>query len=248
MFIFVIVEQPTITKMQIKHIQSLVHKKNREEHHCFVVEGLKNVRDVLYADAKMLQVLELYCTELNILPNAKIISDQQMKQISMLTTATNTLAIVAIPKQGNVNFEDKITLVLDGIQDPGNVGTIIRTAHWFGLKNIVCSLDCADVYGHKVVQATMGSIASITITRCDVVSFLQQHNHIAAFATTLAGKPLQNIDKVQQAFIVMGREGEGIRQQVLLQCQHQIKIEGKGTAESLNVAVAAGIICQQFAG
>jgi RNA methyltransferase, TrmH family len=232
-----------LTKLQIKHIQSLVHKKFREENACFVAEGLKNITDIHQFG---LHIQQLYTTTSTNLPNAIAISALEMKKISALTTPSNALAIVAMPTKKNTDFSGKISLVLDGIQDPGNMGTIIRTAHWFGIKNIICSTDSADAYAPKVVQATMGSIGAVNIIRCDVEAFLQQRQHIPTFATTLAGKPLQSISEVSEAFIVMGKEGEGIRPNVLQQCTHQIKIMGKGGAESLNVAVATGIICQHF--
>jgi RNA methyltransferase, TrmH family len=232
-----------LTKLQIKHIQSLVHKKYREENACFVAEGLKNITDIHKFG---LTILQLYTTQSTNLPNAVIVSDIEMKKISGLTTPSNAVAIIGMPPQKSLDVTNKITLVLDGIQDPGNMGTIIRTAHWFGIKNVVCSTDSADAFAPKVVQATMGSIGAVQVLRCDVEQFLQQHKTIPAYATSLSGKPLHTIDTCPEAFIVMGKEGEGIRPNVMQLCTHHIKIMGSGQAESLNVAVATGIICQHF--
>jgi RNA methyltransferase, TrmH family len=234
-----------LTKAQIKHIQSFAHKKYRDEHNCFVAEGLKICSDII---ANQAQVVLCYCTKSFGMPNECIIEPHMMQKISMLTTPTDLLIVFKKNAIKSVDYSNKITLVLDGIQDPGNLGTIIRTAHWYGIQHIVCSLDTADAFSSKVVQASMGSIIKVNIIRCALEDFLMQNNAIETFSTTLQGESLKTISIIKQAFIVIGKEGEGVRPAIQALCKKAIKIQGNSNAESLNVAVATGIICQHFLG
>jgi RNA methyltransferase, TrmH family len=234
-----------LTKAQIKHIQSFAHKKYRDEQNSFVAEGLKICSDIIKNGG---EVIATYCTLPFGLFNECIIEPFEMEKISMLSTPTEVLVIFAKKKISSHYYQKKISLILDGIQDPGNLGTIIRTADWYGIENVICSLDTADAYSSKVVQATMGSIVNVNILRCDLELFLSENKTIPAYATVLQGMPLTEAIIPNEAFLVMGKEGQGIRPDVLLQCKNAIKIIGKGKAESLNVAVATGIICQHFLG
>jgi RNA methyltransferase, TrmH family len=175
------------------------------------------------------------------------VKDFELQKISAFTTPNN---IVAIFKQKlvdpDINYADKITLALDGIQDPGNFGTIIRTADWFGIKNIVCSPKCADLYNPKVVQSTMGSLANVDIRYTDLHSFLSTQK-IRIYATGLQGVELQKIQTPKQAIIVIGSEGNGISTQIMDLVTQKITIAKIGNAESLNAAVATGIILAKFA-
>jgi RNA methyltransferase, TrmH family len=232
-----------LSKAQVKHIQSFALKKYRDEQHCFVAEGLKNISDLI---KHIGNPVELFCTNPLQLPKETMIEEHEMKKISNLFHPSNCLAIFKKPTFASLDVNQKISLVLDGIQDPGNLGTIIRTAHWFGIQNIICSLDTADAYAPKVVQASMGSIGAVHILRKDLPTFLTEQNNIPIIAASLQGLPIKDYKRFSEAIIVMGKEGEGIRPDVAKLCSHHVKIDALGNAESLNVAVATGILCHYF--
>ena len=135
-----------------------------------------------------------------------------------------------------------ISLALDTIQDPGNMGTIIRLADWFGIKNIFCSTNCVDVYNPKVVQASMGSISRVRVGYTDILSLLEENKEIPIYAAVLHGKDITKMEKINEGIIVIGNESKGINEEILKLANVQITIPGKGKAESLNAGVAAGII------
>ena len=132
--------------------------------------------------------------------------------------------------------------MLDTIQDPGNFGTIIRTADWFGIENIICSAACADMYNPKVVQSTMGSLARVNIFYTDLPDWLKENKHLKKYAAALVGKNINSLKAVKEAIIIIGNEGKGISDAVMNLADEKITISKKGEAESLNAAVAAGII------
>ena len=136
----------------------------------------------------------------------------------------------------------KISLALDQVQDPGNLGTIIRIADWFGVEGIICSPHCADMYNSKVVQATMGSLGRVTILYSNLAEWLQQYKNIPVYATALNGKNVQTIKGTKEAILVMGNESKGISEEVMQLATQKITIPKIGAAESLNAAVATGII------
>jgi TrmH family RNA methyltransferase len=138
-------------------------------------------------------------------------------------------------------------LVLDGIQDPGNLGTIIRIADWFGVSHIVCSMDCADVYNSKVVQATMGSIARVNVFYTDLLAWLMSQNESTVYAATLEGKDVTKMTARKEGLIIVGNESKGIRNELVEFANERITIPKKGKAESLNAAVATGIILSNLA-
>jgi TrmH family RNA methyltransferase len=140
------------------------------------------------------------------------------------------------------NFRNKITLVLDTIQDPGNLGTIIRIADWFGIDNIICSPDCADMYSPKVVQSTMGSLARVNIIYTDIAEWINGHADIMIYAATMHGKDVRSLSKIKEGLIIIGNEGKGINEGILSLAKENITIPKIGEAESLNAAVATGII------
>jgi TrmH family RNA methyltransferase len=229
-----------LTKAQIKHIQAFAEKKYRNDKKAFIAEGSKIIEDLIRLGCKP---LEIYCTENNLLNEAIVIPRFEMQKISQLHTASNALAVFQIPSFSEPIIDNKVSLILDGIQDPGNMGTIIRTAHWFGIENIFCSLNCADVYAPKVIQASMASIAAVHIYRQELLPIIKKNLHIHSYAATLQGKALKTFSPISQGLIILGSEGTGISKEILQACTHTIKIESFSNAESLNVAVAAGIIC-----
>ena len=173
----------------------------------------------------------------------EIIKDFELEKISALTKPNQVLAVFEkkeIITQPVVN--GKITLVLDDIQDPGNLGTIIRIADWFGVENIICSLHTADMYNGKVVQSTMASLQSVNLLYTNIEEWLKQQKDITILAATLNGKPLQTLSSLKEAIIIIGNESKGISESVLQLANEKITIPRYGDAESLNAAVAAGVI------
>jgi RNA methyltransferase, TrmH family len=240
-----------LTKSQIKYIQSLSHKKIRTQEQVFIAEGIKIVNEFL--SKSIIACKQLYCTqeyydafrETFRSVACTIITEAELKKISLLTTPNKVLAIFAIPNA--TMKEDGLVLLLDGIQDPGNFGTIVRTAHWFGYKNILCSVDCVDAYNPKVVQASMGSIVAVNITYTDLTSWMKNYKY-PILATTPHGSAVSGITLPGKGALVIGNEGQGIRNEVLALCTHRITIPRIGDAESLNAAVAASIVMAKISG
>jgi len=247
-----------ISKNQIKLIRSLELKKNRKREGLFVAEGPKVVGDLLRAGYKT-YALFATCEY----PNAQLISDDELHRISFLQHPQEVLAVFEIPSSTPIatphsqkenpqpsTLHSQLSLALDGVQDPGNVGTIIRIADWFGIDTIYCSLDTADVYNPKVVQATMGSLAHVQIVYTDLVELLTDSD-IPIYGTLLDGKNIyeQEFDS-HKGIIVMGNEGNGISPEVRKLITQKLFIpnfhEGTETAESLNVAIATAITCSEF--
>jgi len=238
-----------ISKSQVKYIQSLGQKKHRDIEHVFVAEGPKIVRELLLN--KSVELKSLYAVEEWKRSNEELISqlnlveinESELERISQLKTPHQVLGVFKQFEIVAPQTKDKISLVLDTIQDPGNIGTIIRLADWFGVTNIVCSHDCADIYNAKVVQASMGSIARVNAFYTDLGSWLKtQHEAIRIYAALLEGKDITRMAALNEGLIIIGNESKGIRHELLQYVDEKITIPKKGQAESLNAAVAAGII------
>ncbi len=241
-----------ITKATIKYIQSLQHKKVRDEHNSFFAEGPKVVSELL--DHNIFECEAVYCTHIGydaldkklvdrLSDKIHIIQDFELEKISALTFANNVLAVFQKKTVPNsINIANSITLVLDDIQDPGNLGTIIRIADWFGVKTIFCSPATADCYNPKVVQSTMASLGRVNIVYGEIKEMLQKHGNIRKYATVLVGKSIKNIGKIKEGIIIIGNESKGISAEVVALADEQITIDRIGEAESLNAGVAAGII------
>jgi TrmH family RNA methyltransferase len=167
----------------------------------------------------------------------------ELERISQLKTPHQVLAVVRkFDSSKKVELTGRVTLVLDTIQDPGNLGTIVRTADWFGVSQIICSEDCADVYNPKVVQATMGSIARVNIYYVDVISWLKENKSVRVYATLLEGKDVTRMSPINEGIIVFGNESRGMKNELIGMANEKITIPGKGRAESLNASVAVGIV------
>jgi len=233
-----------LSRSEVKYIQSLRQKKNRDEERVFVAEGVKIVAELLQAgfDVKKIYGVQDWIDQHSNVENTILISDDELKKISNFETPNKVLAVVHQNQQNAVpNLANKITLVLDGIQDPGNLGTIIRTADWFGVKNIIASNDTADVYNAKVVQSTMGSIARINIFYTDLTAFLSTQK-ILICGAALGGENIADGIKLNECLLVIGNESRGIRKDIQPYIEKRISIPRIGNAESLNAAVATGII------
>ena len=236
-------------RSKIKYIQSLGQKKFRELEETFIAEGPKIVEDLMESGTAIIK--QLYALKEWIKENKKLlvnttvveITDAELKRISQLTTPNKVLAIVQQFEEDSAPvIKNKITLALDGIQDPGNMGTLIRIADWFGIKQIICSKESADIYNPKVVQASMGSIARVKILYTDLELWLADQEDVGIYATTLEGKSITAMKKITEGIIVIGNESKGINAAILKLATIKITIPKKGKAESLNAAVAAGII------
>lgn len=236
-----------LSKNKIKYIQSLGHKKWREAENVFIAEGPRLVAELLTSCKP--NIKEVYALPEWIKNNAHTgiicteISEQELKKISQLSSPNEVFAVVEKFRwEGEAELNGNISLALEGIRDPGNMGTIIRLADWFGVKNIFCSPDCAELYNPKVVQATMGSIARIRVTETELTSFLTMHHNIRTYAAVLDGRDITKMDKLNEGIIIIGNEATGISKDMLKLANVRITIPGKGKAESLNAAVATGII------
>jgi RNA methyltransferase, TrmH family len=238
-----------LSKQKIKDTQTLGQKKFRQQERLFIAEGPKLVKELLEADASM--VKEVLAVKEWIIENEKIlgkiavteITETELERISQLTTPNKVLAIVRqFDEDKEITTKGKIILALDGIQDPGNLGTIIRTADWFGIEQIVCSPDSAELYNPKVVQATMGSIARVKVFYTDLHEWLAEQKNVGIYATTLEGEDVSTVKKIKEGIIVFGNESKGISPDILKLATVKLTIPKKGKAESLNAAVASGVV------
>jgi TrmH family RNA methyltransferase len=235
-----------ITKNQVKYIQSLGQKKWRDVEQVFVAEGPKLVNELL--TATNCTVLHVYAlkewidiTKTNI--EITEVTSDELEKISQLTTPNQVLAIAKMFKwDGEPVIKGNISLALDAIRDPGNMGTIIRLADWFGIKSIFCSMGCADIYNPKVIQASMGSIARVRVEYTDLQTLLKNNNDIRIYASVLNGRDITKMEKLNEGIIVIGNESKGISDEIIKLANVQITIPGRGKAESLNAAAATGII------
>ena len=239
-----------LTKSEVKYIQSLSHKKFRTESAQFVAEGPKILSELISRKPALLH--RFFGTENwwqkqpDTFRNSyqrkfTAVADFELEKISNLQTPQEVLALVNMPVQKNVVENSHIILVLDGIQDPGNMGTIIRTAHWFGIQHIVCSEDCTDVFAPKTVQATMGSLFSTQVLYTPLETYLAQQK-IPVYGALLNGAPLAKMQFSKPAILLIGNEGKGIRPEPMPFITNPVTIPGYSDAESLNAAIAAGIL------
>ena len=241
-----------LSKTHTKYIQSLGHKKFRDELGLFIAEGPKVVMDLLKSGKFVCkEIFALYvwinehrkflstCNDISI----EAVQEFELKKISSLSTAHSVVAVFEKRKQNlNIETKGKITLALDTIQDPGNLGTIIRIADWFGLTDIVCSVGCADMYNAKVVQSTMGSLGRVNIVYTDLTEWLKENKKTKIYAASLEGNVLKSLGKLNEGIIIIGNEANGVSDEVMKLVNEKITIPKTGAAESLNAAVAAGII------
>ncbi len=246
-----------LSKNQIKLVKSLLMKKNRKQLGLFVAEGPKVVGDLLRAG---FTPHSIFFTEN--LPlgqqtscSVQLVTEEELHRLSFLQHPQQVLAIFHIPNDSISssdllsNTGSSLSLALDGIQDPGNLGTIIRIADWFGISTIYCSPDTADAYNPKVVQATMGSLAHVTIHYTDLPTLLQNTQH-PVYGTLLDGNDIYSQELSAEGIIVMGNEGNGISPEVRCLITKKLLIPNFNAdsehAESLNVAVATAITCSEF--
>lgn len=236
-----------LTKNAMKIITSLGSKKYRQKYNLFVVEGVKNVKEVLKSN---ITVKELYTTNQNF--DAKInlpvhyLSPNELKKISFLSTPNECLAVCEIPPQRSIAPIKGLTLVLDTINDPGNLGTIIRLADWFGITQIICSKETVDVYNPKVIMSTMGSFARVAVHYTDILEVIEKYKYpiLGAF---MEGESIYQFPFPENAMLIMGSEAHGISKAVEDKITNKISIPAIGKqTESLNVAMATSIIVGEY--
>ena len=243
-----------ISKNQIKFVRSLQLKKHRDVHNSFVVEGEKIVNEIIQSDFSVIQIFATngwFSSSTNIIAEVICqISEKELKKISQLSTPNKVLAIVEKPKFAlNIDtITNGLTLVLDEIKDPGNLGTIIRVCDWFGVENIICSNNSVDVYNPKVLQATMGSLARVKVHYTDIENvIIQLPNDFPIYGACIDGKNISDIIIEKEALLIMGNESFGISHKVSLLIKKRIEIPRKREgAESLNIAIATSILLHEF--
>ena len=236
-----------VTKSELKYIQSLSDKKVRLETGCFIAEGVKMVGEMIAAGYPLKAVYALDSWES---PDTSLevtrIEAFELEKMSMLQTPNQVLAVAMMPqKKETLNLAGPLTIVLDGIQDPGNMGTIIRTADWFGITQIVASEDTVDVYNPKVIGATMGSFMRVSVTYKNLADWMPTIK-LPVYGALLEGENVFTIKTPQKGLLVIGSEGKGIRENILDFITHPVTIPKIGEAESLNAGIAAGIIVAQL--
>lgn len=245
-----------ISKAKIKLFSSLSIKKHRKEENLFIVEGTKCVLDTidyftLYAIVATKQWAETHRDKINeeVLMTA---TPTQISQISSLSTASDVVAIYQLPEWelDKCQLEDNLTLVLDGVQDPGNLGTIIRIADWFGIHQIIASHDTVDVFNPKTIQATMGAISRVKVIYTDLKALIETYSNLPIYGTLLEGENIYEKSLKSPAFIIMGNEGKGITPAIRELISEGLFIPSYPgdveTSESLNVGVATAITIAEF--
>lgn len=242
-----------MTKAEIQFVRSLADKRTRDQEQLFIAEGSKLVEEII---ASEFAIRCIYTTRCDLRgANVELIDVREMERISQLKSATDTLAIVEQPRHtlSIKRLCGRLTIALDGVQNPGNMGTIIRLADWFGVEDIICTKECADLYNPKVVQATMGAILRVRVHYVDNLATLLREAHTAGlniYGTLLDGNNIYNTELEPSGIIVMGNEGRGVSEECRKELTHKLLIPpypaDAPTSESLNVAMATGIILAEF--
>jgi RNA methyltransferase, TrmH family len=246
-----------ISKNQIKRIQSLHSKKNREEEALFIIEGLKLVAEFIsnekYSVHEVFATSDFLAKYQQILENHRItyfeISAEELKKISLQTSPNQVLATVrASEDRLNTDLLNiSTTLYLDDIRDPGNLGTIIRIADWFGIHQVICSPNCAELYNPKTLQASMGAVLRVNVISLSFEELLPNIKNLPVYGALLNGQNIYT-SKLKHGLIIIGNEANGISDEVLIHVAHPITIPAatNNGSESLNAANACAIICSEF--
>lgn len=237
-----------LSKNQVKLITSLRQKKYRMTQQLFIVEGVKGVHEFLLSDFKF---EKLFCTEdyFDVISefDPQVITEKELQKISNLSTPNKVLGLFRIPEPPKIENTGLI-LALDGINDPGNLGTIIRLCDWFGISHLICSNDTVDCYNPKVVQATMGSLTRLPLNYVDLIDFLAK-TEMPVYGALMQGDNVYTTSLAQPAILVMGNESNGITDEITNLLKHKITIprfNDSASVESLNVATATAILLNEF--
>ena len=238
----------SISKNQLKLITSLSQKKYRQKHNLFIAEGVKVLNELLNSP---LEIETLFCTddfEANISEKKIVrISETELKKVSTLKSPNKALGIFKIPKEKALQ-NSGLTIALDAINDPGNLGTIIRLCDWFGVTQLVCSKDTVDCYNQKVVQASMGSLTRVSIYYTDLENYITKSN-LDTFIADMDGENVYKTKFPKEGILIMGNEANGVSEEIKSLLQYKISIPRFGETqetESLNVATATAILLSEF--
>ena len=238
----------SISKNQLKLITSLSQKKYRQKHDLFIAEGVKVLNELLNST---FEIEILFCTddfETAISENKIVrISETELKRVSTLKSPNKALGIFKIPK-GKAVQNSGLTIALDAINDPGNLGTIIRLCDWFGVTQLVCSKDTVDCYNQKVVQASMGSLTRVSIHYTDLENYITKSN-LDTFIADMDGENVYKMKLPKEGILIMGNEANGVSEEIKSLLQHKISVPRFGETqetESLNVATATAILLSEF--
>ena len=240
-----------LSKAKIKFVKSLQIKKYRKQEQCFLVEGAKSVHELLTSDFEVVLMLvtKEFMANNRVPKSAEIIevTDKELGGIGEFQSNDSVLAIAKMQPLGQLDLEsNEFALVLDDIRDPGNLGTIIRTADWFGINKVIASEETADFYSPKVIAATMGSFTRCKILYTDLSTYLQSKKGIRMFGAFLDGKDVHTVEFGRGGLVVIGNESRGISNELAGFITDRITIPKYGKPESLNAAMATGIICDNL--
>jgi len=243
-----------LSKAQNKYIRSLTQQKFRNEYKVFIAEGEKIALEWLGSNTKIQMVITTTDWEIQHHatiakhPEAElhIVKDSELAALSALQTPNHVILIIPIPTPKKLTIKNEWYLALDDIQDPGNMGTLIRIADWFGISNIICSPGCVDIYNPKVVQSAMGGHLRVNIFETDLPQFLASCT-LPIIAATLNGENVYKMKRLDAAVLIIGNESKGISEKVAEMATVKATIPRKGGAESLNAGVSAGILCALLA-
>ncbi|MGB0777133.1 MAG: TrmH family RNA methyltransferase [Flavobacteriaceae bacterium] len=236
-----------LSKNNIKLIESLKKKKGREKAGLFIVEGKKSVGE--FIGSPVFELFQLFCTEdsADQFKNPHVISDKELKSISLLVSPDDCLALFKIPEETELKSEG-LMLALDQINDPGNFGTIIRLADWFGVDQIWCAKGTVDQFNPKVVQSSMGSLTRVSVVYGDLIESVNASS-LPSYATAMDGDNIYHMELPNEGIIIMGNEANGVSEALFSESDYKLAIPGFGQqkqTESLNVAMATGIILSEF--
>ncbi len=234
-----------LTENQLKQIRALRMKKSRKEQGLFLVEGPKLVEEALNSSAT---VEEVYALQ-GFLPEGikhQEITPKQLQRISNLSSPNGCFALVKYPSEVSLQFTSKLTLALDRINDPGNLGTILRIADWFGVKEVVCSPDSVDYSSPKVVQSSMGAVFRVSVSYDNLINVAEQFKSATGgqvLTADMQGVSIHSYNPAKPMLLAMGSESHGVHPELRALSDQALHIPGEGKAESLNVGVSTGIIC-----
>lgn len=237
----------SLTRNQLKLIKDLRIKKHRKTHQLFVAEGLKVVNEFVNAAYEIVYVFYTKDADFSSIKNSVLVSDTELQKLSNLKSPNKVVAVFKIPEQKAISKKGLI-VALDALNDPGNLGTIIRLCDWFGVQELVCSKDTVDCYNSKVIQAAMGSLARVAIRYIDLISYLQQ-TELPVFSTLMNGENVYQQNLPQEAVLIMGNEANGISEDIQSLASSSLSIPRFGSlqqTESLNVATATAILLSEF--
>jgi RNA methyltransferase, TrmH family len=241
-----------LTKNKAKLIHSLLLKKNRTDNQMFLVEGEKNLLEVLTSKSRLIELVitkKFAETYTNLLTNFRyeIAEEDELSKIGSLDTNNAGIAILPIKKPAFEHIEkENLVLVLDGVNDPGNLGTIIRLADWYGIKHVICSLNTVDVYNPKVIMSTKGSFLRVNVHYVSLEHYLTIVDNIKLVGTFMDGQNVHHFKFPQNTHLIMGSESHGITETIEKLISNKINIPGIGKAESLNVAIATAICLDNY--